>query len=270
MPFIESPLTDPMLFLGAGASRAFGLPDLRMLTEEIKKQLPNDPFKEIEQVLVGSNALNDLVFYSNDELDLEIFLTVLDALVDPQTSISELGSFGIYLYKLFGKRELVERIKRSAEQVQEIRKITNDGIDKLLRNPNLLDVKRLYDELFSIGDLDGKIKDSNGNPARGNKDRYTYLTHRGFKKIDYEEAQCLDLNLLRGGSKDIYYLKLHGSLDWWVRDDQKIVLDAHGNPTFGEQFVNRIMIYPVYEKSISEEPFASRRLLFDGYSLRKR
>lgn len=139
-----------MLFLGAGASRAFGLPDLRMLTEEIKTQLPNEPFKEIEQILVGSNDLNDLVFYSKDELDLEIFLTVLDALVDPQTSISNLGPFGIYLCKLFGRRELVERIKRSAEQVQEIRTITNDGIDKLLRNPNLQDVKKLYDGSDSI------------------------------------------------------------------------------------------------------------------------
>ena len=139
-----------MLFLGAGASRAFGLPDLRMLTEEIKTQLPNEPFKEIEQILVGSNDLNDVVFYSKDELDLEIFLTVLDALVDPQTSISNLGPFGIYLCKLFGRRELVERIKRSAEQVQEIRTITNDGIDKLLRNPNLQDVKKLYDGSDSI------------------------------------------------------------------------------------------------------------------------
>jgi hypothetical protein len=289
-----------MLFLGAGASRAFGLPDLRLLTEQIRAQLPDDPFKEIEQLLVGCNDLNDLVFYSKDELDLEIFLTVLDALVDPETSISDLGPFGIYLCKLFARRELVERIKWSAEQVQEIRAITNEGIDKLLRNPNLQRVKKLYDELFSIGDLNGNIKDSNGGGvhnifyhvattnydlalesyARGNEERYIYLTHRGFKKIDYEEAQCLDLNLLRSGSKDIYYLKLHGSLDWWVRDDQKIVLDGHGKPTYGEQFVNRILIYPVYEKSISEEPFASlytafRRILFEekviiviGYSFR--
>jgi hypothetical protein len=63
--------------------------------------------KEIEQLLVGCNDLNDLVFYSKDELDLEIFLTVLDALVDPETSISDLGPFGIYLCKLFARRELV-------------------------------------------------------------------------------------------------------------------------------------------------------------------
>jgi hypothetical protein len=164
----------------------------------------------------------------------------------------------------------------------------------------LQQAEKQYDELFSIGDLNGNIKDSNGKAvhnifyhvattnydlalesyARGKEDRCTYLTHRGFKKIDYEEARCLDLNLLRSGSKDIYYLKLHGSLDWWVRDDKKIVLDGHGKPTYGEEFINRILIYPVYEKSISEEPFYSlytafRRIVSEekviiviGYSFR--
>lgn len=289
-----------MLFLGAGASKAFGLPDLRDLTKEIRIQLPNDPFKEIEQILNQSNDLNDLVFYSKNEVDLEIFLTILDGLVDPTSSIGDLGPFGIYLYKLLGRREVVDRIKRSPERVQEIRNMTNNGIDKLLRNPNLQQAKKLYDELFSIGDLNGNIKDSNGKTvhnifyyvattnydlalesyARGREDRHTYLTYRGFEKIDYEEAQCLDLNSLRSGSGNVHYLKLHGSLDWWVRDDNKIVLDGYGKPTYGEKFVDRILIYPIYEKSISKEPFSSlytafRRRIYEekviiviGYSFR--
>jgi len=116
--------------------------------------------------------------------------------------------------------------------------------------------------------------------ARGKGDRHTYLTYRGFKKIEYEEAQELDLNLLRSGSKNIHYLKLHGSLDWWVRDDKKIVLNGCGKPSYGEKFSSRVLIYPVYEKSISEEPFSSlytafRKLIYEekviiviGYSFR--
>jgi hypothetical protein len=104
-----------MLFLGAGASNAFGLLDLHDLTKEIRTQLPNDPFKEIEQVLNQASYPNDLLFYSKDEVDLEIFLTILDALVDPHSSINDLGPFGVYLYKLLERREVVDRIKRSAE-----------------------------------------------------------------------------------------------------------------------------------------------------------
>jgi hypothetical protein len=59
-----------MIILGAGASKAFSLPDLHDLTKEIRRQLPNDPFKEIEQILNQSNDLNP-IFYSENELDLE-------------------------------------------------------------------------------------------------------------------------------------------------------------------------------------------------------
>ena len=56
-----------MLFLGAGASMAFGLPDLSGLTEQIRTQLPNDPFDEIEQVLNQNHDLSDLIPYSRKE-----------------------------------------------------------------------------------------------------------------------------------------------------------------------------------------------------------
>jgi hypothetical protein len=144
--------------------------------------------------------------------------------------------------------------------------MANNGIDKLLRNPNLQQAKKLYDELFSIGDLNA----SSPLFARGREDRHTYLTYRGFKKIDYEEAQCLDLNSLRSGSGNVHYLKLHGSLDWWVRDDKKIVLDGYGKPTYGEKFIDRILIYPIYEKSISKEPFSSLYAAFPRRRMRRR
>ncbi len=99
-------------------------------------------------------------------------------------------------------------------------------------------------------------------------------------KIPSEEAKSLDLAYLRTRSKDIHYLKLHGSLDWWERSDKKIVLSDSEKPLYGEKLVNHIMIYPVYEKYISREPFFSlyaafRRILLEekiiivmGYSFR--
>jgi hypothetical protein len=78
---------------------------------------------------------------------------------------------------------------------------------------------------------------------------------------------------------NVNYLKLHGSLDWWKRDDRKIVISS-GKPMFGEKLIDQIMIYPIYEKYISREPFYSlytafRKNLFKeqiviviGYSFR--
>src|SRR5437588_475071 len=52
-------------------------------------------------------------------------------------------------------------------------------------------------------------------------------------------------------------LKLQGSLDWWARDDGRIVISEYGKPAYGEKLTDHIMIYPVYEKYISREPFYS-------------
>jgi SIR2-like domain len=89
----------------------------------------------------------------------------------------------------------------------------------------------------------------------------------------------LDLQYLRDSATNVNYLKLHGSLDWWKRDDGKIVISS-GKPMFGEKLIDQIMIYPIYEKYISREPFYSlytafRKNLFKeqiviviGYSFR--
>jgi hypothetical protein len=74
------------------------------------------------------------------------------------------------------------------------------------------------------------------------------------------------------------FLPSQSNISWWERDDKKIVISSHGKSSYGEKFNDHIMIYPVYEKYISREPFYSlytafRRILFEeqiviGYSFR--
>jgi hypothetical protein len=78
---------------------------------------------------------NDRITYSDEELDLEILLTILDSLVDPWNAIRELGPFGIYLYKLLEHKELVERLKRSKKEIQNIKTKSILMIDRILRKP---------------------------------------------------------------------------------------------------------------------------------------
>lgn len=287
-----------MIFLGAGASKAVNLPTLHGLTEQIRNKY-SDPFKEIDIVLKQNNGR---ITYPNEELDLEIFLTILDSLIDPWSTIHELGPFGVYLYKLLEHKELIDKIKRSKIEIRNIKIKSLQMIDRVLRKPDLIKAKKLYDELFSIGNLNGNIKNAIGfttynifdhvattnydlvleSYARGNENdaRTLYITNRGFKKIPGETTEHLDLPSLRNESLNVHYLKLHGSLDWWERDDKKIVISSHGKSSYGEKIIDHIMIYPVYEKYISREPFYSlytafRRILFEeqiviviGYSFR--
>ena len=54
------------------------------------------------------------------------------------------------------------------------------------------------------------------------------------------------------------YLKLHGSIDWWVRErDGRIVVRDCFHSLMGETYGSRLMIYPAYDKKISRDPFSS-------------
>lgn len=284
-----------MLLLGAGASKPMNLPTLSDLTKIIRKEI-DDPFKNVEDVLRRSK---DRIDYAHKELDLEIFLTILDSLAEPSKAISELGPFAIYLYKLLENRNAIDKIKISKEKALYLKAKSIESTAKILKSFDINKARTLYGELFSIGDLNGEIKNVNGDPvhnifnhiattnydlviesyARGHPTNSMYITHRGFKPIEGETAQYLDLKFLRENANDVHYLKLHGSLDWWERDDKKIVIST-AEPLYGENLIDHIMIYPIYEKYISLEPFYSlytafRRNLFKeeiviviGYSFR--
>lgn len=89
--------------------------------------------------------------------------------------------------------------------------------------------------------------------ANENENRSHYLTQRGFEIIPKSIERYLRLPIQ--GIPN--YLKLHGSIDWWKRDDGMIVTSNNSNELYGKKLVEHIMIYPTYEKYISLEPFYS-------------
>jgi hypothetical protein len=224
-----------MLFLGAGASRAVDLPTLCGLTKLIRETY-SDPFKEVERIL---NQNSDTISYPVEELDLEIFLTILDSMVDPPKVIYELGPLAVYLYKLIQRKNSIDWIVKSEKEIRDLKNNSVQLMDEVLRHPDRNKAKELYDELLSMS---ANIKNAAGQNthnifdhvattnydlvlesyARGT-DRRFYLTNRGFKQIPGETNQYLELDSLLF-QKNVYYLKLHGSLDWWARDDGRIVI----------------------------------------------
>lgn len=84
-----------MLFLGAGASAAAaGLKDLRGVSDEVEKTLYKKDFdqllSDIKKHLVTSRL------YNEEEIDIEITFTILNALANPTNSLKELGPFAVY------------------------------------------------------------------------------------------------------------------------------------------------------------------------------
>ena len=230
-----------MLFLGAGASKAVGLPTLPELTQEIRKTF-NDPFERIDRLLREPAGIE----YPENELDLEIYLTIIDSLTEPTQSIRELGPFAVYLYKLLENKESVNVIMNN-EEIRMLKEKIIQLMDGILRQRIDVElVKKLYDELFEIGNLISEITDASGgkvsnifdhvattnydlvleNYASETENRSYYLTQRGFQKISGGIVDYLDLVSLRRSNPN--YSKLHGSIDWWKRDDGRIVISNSG------------------------------------------
>ena len=62
------------------------------------------------------------------------------------------------------------------------------------------------------------------------------------------------------------YIKLHGSIDWWLNEQGMIVRSLDRVNPF-EVLTDRSMIYPIYEKFVSKDPFFAlyqyfRKILF--------
>ena len=257
-----------MLFLGAGASKAVGLPTLPELTQEIRKAFDN-PFEPIDKLLAEPSEIN----YPKNELDLEIYITIIDSLTETSQSIMELGPFAVYLYKMLENKGGLGKIM-SVQEIRTLKINSLEFMDKILRKDIDIDLaKRLYDELFKIGNLISEITDASGGKTSNifdyvvttnydlvlenyaNETEKDYLTQRGFQKIPRGIGDYLDIVSLRSSCPN--YLKLHGSLDWWKRNDGRIVISNMGGKLYGRELVEHLMIYPIYEKYISLEPFYS-------------
>jgi SIR2-like domain len=85
----------------------------------------------------------------------------------------------------------------------------------------------------------------------------------GFKEDEKTQERYLDTEGIISGKYQawnsyIECLKLHGSIDWWIRSsDKRIVQKEHPRSLRGEKYREQLMIYPVYEKHISQDPHFS-------------
>lgn len=82
----------------------------------------------------------------------------------------------------------------------------------------------------------------------------------GFQNTD--EGRTLPLETITFEYQyQIEYLKLHGSINWWIRESDKRVIERNepkpGRSLMGESYNEQLMIYPIYEKYVSEDPYFS-------------
>jgi hypothetical protein len=274
-----------MLFLGAGASKAVDIGDLKDLTDKVNAKIISRGYGKlldhIQDTLKKANS--DSRFFNQGETDIEVVFSILNSRTEPVDALKNLGPYSIYINELREQSELPY-----ADQLQNKEEINNlkETIEKVIVsqcNKFKLDkATKYYDDLFRLerDTVEYRLmKGSDNTPifspvVTTNYDlvleRYSSKTsnkygkqffNRGFvpEQGGNERYLPLDKVLYEYPHTEIKYLKLHGSIDWWFRDrDQLIVerdLPRALTSLTGEKYRDRLMVYPIYEKYVSKNPF---------------
>ncbi len=248
-----------LLFLGAGASKPFDMPNMRELTDNI--------VNEFKKRYIDTSVLNIIKKRVEDfgfVPDIEAVLTCLDALSDPGIGIKNAGPFAA----LISDRRKANEITFGPKQEKcrnfsiEIRKIIRENCNfpPAEKEGKLVEV---YDNLFDIF----KIEQNNA------LDVYTtnydlcferYCAKRGRKLNNLSnDRNRVDSKLLQ--KKEFWNLyKLHGSSNWVITDDcvdgEIIITDMFvksGDRTVDGEMKEEVMIYPTTEKYFLRDPYFS-------------
>jgi SIR2-like protein len=278
-------MDSPLLFLGAGASKPFGIGELKDITAKVEKAIIEkgyaDILRNIHETLIEGN--DDSTYFANeDEIDIEVILSVLHLLTQPSSALKNLGPAGIYLNRLAKKVKSSYSLKtQPREAYVKARKIVEDEI---VESCNGCDFKRAHEYYQRLFILETSVTPSYRNALdqepriplfshvvttnydlvleRYDKESISPAKHllcRGFTRGGYDwNEPYLDINEVNTAAlSKLTYLKLHGSIDWWVRDsDNKVVIRESPTSLMGESYQRRQMIYPVYDKHVSENPYS--------------
>ena len=213
--------------------------------------------------------------------------SILEGIVNRRTFLNELGPYPILMDILLRNNTSYTDLIITAEELDNFKRITQttiiDTIRQYERNRERRDLaRRLYDDLFRIPYFHlTEIKDAQGenvknafhivatlnydqvlelydndtsNSRESPANKPHFLSKRGFYNNDNPRIYKLNLREILLGQKKVDYVKLHGSTDWWI-DDHNNILESFSNDNPLTNIIERQIVYPIYEKYISKEPF---------------
>jgi hypothetical protein len=289
-----------MIFLGAGASRSFGIKTLK----EMGQRLINIMEKEGYGDLVKQMELS-LKRYGMT-LDFEAAYSILEGLTRLEDSIRESGPFTAYVGK-----DLKDHYRRD---LKDMLTLLRDFIWKECRLKKGYDeqIVRVYDTLFKLA-KESRFRDSRFIPNREtqtsslanvgntieiqvdvgktivttNYDNIIEIYHRnknqncidGFKRSEDPAKSYLDFPSFSERTHDRWLVKLHGSL-YQYRFEDTIFKTIEEPKRLSTRILvqENMMIYPTQEKSMLKHPYHNfysifkaqvwTKLIAIGYSFR--
>ncbi|MHA1878310.1 MAG: SIR2 family protein [Promethearchaeota archaeon] len=282
-----------MIFLGAGASKALGIPTMQDFSKIVFNHLSKKGYSDIIKEIQSSLQEFDMT------VDFESVYAILEGLSGPAYSVKKAGPFVAFLMK---NRNNLPLKKDVSELLIEARKIIYEKC--YLSQDKVLEINQLYFPLFELIHERDFYDIINTPNSKGNRrllgdiivttnydmSLELYYAHNQIRYIDgfHPTANPLikkftketGFNPFGKGSGNMPILiKLHGSI--WQFEQKGELIKTIVDPKLSStpiQIEKEMMIYPTKEKEIltyGYYPFFNlfkniqwRRLLVIGYSFR--
>lgn len=249
-----------LLFLGAGASKPFGIPDMKELTEIVIKELKsrNKPTWMIEDIKTRVENFNI-------KPDIESILTCVDALNNPELGVKNAGAFAAYLSRFTKPKELYYGKNKDFYKniSEEIREIIKDHCFLPKDDNKIKTIIDTYDRFFkflNIEFLHGL------NVFTTNYD-YCFETYCSEKQINFFDGFIIPKNGIQtfigmeNTHEEVNICKLHGSSNYVINDRNTIIKTDHiikpGSRITGGRIAKEAMVFPTNEKYFSNDPYFS-------------
>lgn len=284
-----------MIFLGAGASKIFGIKTLQDMTDDLIEKMRDKRHTDIIDEILESLKKFGLT------PDFESIYAILDGLTNPRQAVRNSGAFTAYVCKD------LEDIETHPEFKELLYDFTNYIYEECTIKPEVLHGKSsLYDRLFQTLDESGKTdtrhfsatgsSGSQGCPvgntiATTNYDMSIELYHNirenaladGFRSTNNPFVRVMDPTAYMGmENRGVRWLiKLHGAIWQFKQGDRVIKTIVDPKSTLCPIHIKvdeEMMIYPVGEKPILREPYYTfyrifgeqkwTRMIAIGYSFR--
>jgi len=300
-------LASIIVFLGAGSSKAFA--DIPTMKEMVP--LFQEEIRSSSSFPLYSDIVDTLKEIHPTGVDLEAVFSVLNGIVQKRT-LRDAGSFVAYRVRKAGvpvdqpfadepndfKQQLKEKYTKGQEAMElfrefqafvnskcEVQQTKEEGLLKLYSRfsdmlPSGAKAYKTRRELKLWYARDWAFYTTNYDLCVETICRQAEITLNRGVRFDQASAR----NILQPEILDVdefKIVKLHGSISWYRRADEKMVEYPDGKPTRPSEagaIKESVMLYPIEEKAMYEEPYVillnifrkdlrnAPKWLFIGYS----
>jgi hypothetical protein len=257
-----------MLFLGAGASQEIGPPTMQRLSQVLELEFENRGYGELISDIKG--RLKNFGF-KEDELEFETIFSILNGLKNSRESIKDMGPLAVYL-STFAKEMPIVKIP------EDLREITENVVSRECIKYDEEMARKIYGPLLKVLNFRSSREVMLADSAKANEalcssiatTNYDLVLEkivpklygdrnrltRGFNFETPYRGSFLHITSYRQSSVD--YIKLHGSIDWFWREDINKIEELKWEPKepsyYAEKYKGRMWIFPVQEKYVSKYP----------------